>query len=144
MQQKHPAFDDPQVAQAFAKFAPDVRDGLMALRGLIFECAAADPGIGRVHETLKWGQPSYLTPDTKSGSTLRLGVPKSGGFALYVHCQTTLLTDFRHLFPDAYTYEGNRAVTFTTGQDIMPDTIAALISNALTYHVKSKRVARTS
>lgn len=141
MQQKHPVFDDPQVAQAFAKFAPDARDGLMALRDLIFECAAADPRIGRVHEALKWGQPSYLTPDTKSGSTLRLGVPKSGGFALYVHCQTTLLADFRHLFPDAYTFEGNRAVIFTAGQDIAPDMIAALISNALTYHVKSKKAA---
>jgi hypothetical protein len=42
----------------------------------------ATPGVGALHETLKWGQPAYLTPETRSGTTLRLGVPKSGGYAI--------------------------------------------------------------
>jgi hypothetical protein len=91
-----PPFRDPAVARAFAGFPAEARPGLHDLRALIFEVAAATPEAGPIVECLKWGQPAYLTAETKSGSTIRLGVPRSGGFALYTHCRTTLLSDFRH------------------------------------------------
>ena len=103
---------------------------------LIFRTAKKTPSVGRIEETLKWGQPAYLTPDSKSGTTIRLGVPKSGGFALFVHCQTTLMSEFQTLFPDGFTYEGNRAIHFTDGQDLPHDTLRLLIKSALTYHLK--------
>ena len=37
----------------------------MFLRQLIFETAAATEVVGELEETLKWGEPSYLTPKTK-------------------------------------------------------------------------------
>mgnify|MGYP000592624135 CR=1 FL=1 len=47
----------------------------------------------KAYTALRWGQPAYLAP---KGSTLRVGIPKSGGaFALFAHCQTTLIADFR-------------------------------------------------
>lgn len=131
-----PPFQSAEVEQVFARFPDAERAGLLALRRLIFEVAAEIPDVGRLEEALRWGQPAYLTPDTKSGSTIRLGLPKTGGHALYVHCQTTILPDFRSLFPDAFDYEGNRAVLFRPGQSPDDDKLRLLIAAALTYHLR--------
>ena len=135
MAASRPPFQDPQVAAAFAAFPAAERADLLLLRDLIFDVAARTPGVGHIKETLKWGQPAYLTPESKSGTSLRLGLPKTGGFALYVHCQTSLIADFRALFPGELTYEGNRAILFETGTDTSDTLIALLIANALTYHL---------
>ena len=127
-------FADSDVRSAFDAFPEDARANLLAIREMIFDVAGATEGVGRLQETLKWGQPSYLTPETKSGSTIRLGVPKEGGAALYAHCQTTIISDFRGLFPEEFTYEGNRAVCFGPGDDLKPEALSLLIRSALTYH----------
>lgn len=137
MMSQYRPFSDPAVAAAFEAFPDVARPGLMAMRELIFDVASKTDGVGALLETLKWGQPSYLTPETKSGSTIRLGVPKDGGVALYAHCQTTIVSDFRTHFPDDFTYEGNRAVRFEDGEDLKPDALSMLIKSALTYHVKA-------
>lgn len=131
-------FEDPDVEARFAAFPEPARTGLLTLRRLIFETARETPRVGAVQETLKWGQPAYLTPETKSGSTIRLGVPKQGGFALYTHCQTTLLSDFRSIFPDDFVYEGNRAIRFKDSETLPLDKVRLLISSALTYHLKHR------
>jgi len=124
------------VAARFAAFPEPARTELLALRALIFETAAETPGVGKIEETLKWGQPAYLTPETKSGSTLRLGLPKSGGFAVYAHCQTTIIGDFRHLFPSDFDFDGNRAVRFRDGDKVPTEKLRPLVTRALTYHLK--------
>jgi len=124
-------FEDVNVAAAFAAFPAEVRAGLMGLRARIMAVALAE-GIP-LEETLRWGQPAYLVP---KGSTLRLGVPKAGGFALYTHCQTTLMTDFCAVCP-ALNFEGNRAVHFSVG-DEPPEAVDMLIRAALTYHSKPR------
>jgi hypothetical protein len=81
-------FSDPAVDAVFAAYPKPLRTKLLALRRLIFDTAAATKGVGALQETLKWGQPSYLTPQTKSGSTIRIDRVKSGNqVALYFHCQ---------------------------------------------------------
>jgi len=130
-----PPFDCPDVAAAFARFPDAARPGIMALRAQIFAVAADIPGMGPVQETLKWGQPAYLTPTTRAGSTLRLGVPKSGGYAIFAHCQTTIIADFRALFGPDFTYDGNRAVVFDGATTPDPDKLRILIASALTYHL---------
>ena len=132
-------FSDPAVKSVFDAFPDEARASLLAMRDLIFDVAETTGGVGRLEETLKWGQPAYLTPETKSGSTIRLGVPKEGGAALFAHCQTTIIADFRGAFPDAFTYDGNRAVRFSPGDDLKPDALALLIKSALTYHQKRQK-----
>jgi hypothetical protein len=127
---------NPAVAQAFAGFPPLERAGLLTLRQLIFDVVARDADIGPLEETLKWGQPAYLTTATKSGTTLRLGLPKTGGFAILCHCQTTVISDFRALFGDDFIYDGNRAVVFSTSDTVPKDKLALLVSAALRYHLK--------
>ncbi|CUJ84889.1 hypothetical protein PH7735_00423 [Shimia thalassica] len=129
-------FADPDVKAAFDRFPDPERVGFMALREMIFETAIETPEAGTIEETLKWGQPSYLTPVTKSGSTVRLGVPKTGGLAMYTHCQTTLISDFKTLFPEDFTFDGNRGVVFESGRTTFDDRLRLLIKSALTYHLK--------
>lgn len=136
MPRPDPPFLNPEVESAFAAFPQNIRDGLLELRALIFETAAATPGVGRVEEALRWGQPAYLTPDTRSGSTIRLGPSKAGGFALFVHCQTTILSEFRSIIPGELTIEGNRAVRFRPGEPLPRAPVGLLVARALTYHLK--------
>lgn len=132
-----PPFSSPQVAAAFDAFDPPRRAGLLALRQLIWAEAAILPQIGPLEEALRWGQPAYLTPQTKAATTLRLGVPKAGGFALFVHCQTRLITDFTLQFPGQDRIEGSRAVLFDDPGQIDPLRHGWLIRRALTYHLQA-------
>lgn len=79
---------------------------LLTLRGLIFDCAQSVQA-GPVQEVLRWGQPSYIAP---KGSSLRLGVAKTGQAALFAHCQSSLISTFAQRFQGDFLIEGNRAV----------------------------------
>ncbi|WP_424938856.1 DUF1801 domain-containing protein [Aliiroseovarius sp. S253] len=129
-------FADPNVQKAFLAFPDEVRPNLLHLRTLIFETAAGLSEIGALHETLKWGQPAYLTPDTGAATTIRLGIPKSGGYALYTHCQSSVMSEIQALFPNELTFEGNRAILFAVGETPPAVPLTALIARALTYHLK--------
>ena len=136
-----PPFASDAVAAAFAACPPAVARRLKRLRALIFETAAATDGVGAIEETLKWGEPSYLTPETKSGTTVRINRTKAdGGYALYVNCQTDLIATFRERYPQL-AYDGKRAIVFAA--DVAPDEDALrhAIALALTYH-RRKRARR--
>jgi len=128
-------FASDAVGAAFAAVAPDARAGLLSLRALILATGDDLPRIGRVEEALRWGQPAYLTPETKSGTTIRLGVPKSGQFALFVHCRTSLIADYITMFPGQDRIDGTRAILFDTASRIDPQRHGWLIRRALTYHL---------
>lgn len=134
------SFSDPRVAEVFANFPEPVRPKLLKLRELIFQTAAKNSGIGPLQETLKWGQPSYLTIETKSGSTVRLDALRgtAGGYALYFHCQTSLVEDFRKKFGGKFSYEGNRALHFSATESLPTDQVRECISAALTYHLNKR------
>ena len=82
-----------------------------------------------VREELRWGEPAYLAP---KGSTLRIAAPKSGGFAIYAHCATSLISDFASVAPCRT--EKNRAVLFDTIDEAKAAPLDLLITAALTYH----------
>jgi Domain of unknown function (DU1801) len=108
----------------------------MALRELIFRTAAATDGVGKLEETLKWGEPAYLTSQSGSGSTIRIGwkASKPAEYALYFNCQTSLVETFRTLFPTGFRFEGRRAIVFTADEAVPADALAFCIAAALTYH----------
>ncbi len=106
-------FSNISVASVFKAYPPGIRAKLMALRELVFDTAEKTPAVGRLTETLKWGQPSYLTQETGSGTTVRIDRLKAAdGYAAYFHCQSGLVEQFRELYPDTFTYEGKRAIVF--------------------------------
>lgn len=134
-------FADPKVAAVFGSYAPDTRERLMALRETIFEVAAATEGVGALTETLKWGQPSYLTGETGSGTTVRIDRLKGdgGGYAVYFHCQSGLVGQFRELYPETFAYEGERAIHFGARERIPVRELRHCIALALTHHLRKKR-----
>ena len=133
---KPPIPDD--VLPAFFAMPEEVRAQLFDVRALIFNEAASDTRIGPLTETLKWGQPSYLTADTKAGTTVRLGVHSSGAGAMFVHCQTTLADEIREACGDALDVDGARAVVLPK-VDVPEAPLRLAIRAALTYHVRKAR-----
>ncbi|WP_309664542.1 DUF1801 domain-containing protein [Tabrizicola sp.] len=126
---------NPQVRAAFDTAPPSAREGMLALRQLILDVAAGLPEVGRIEESLRWGEPAYLTPETRSGSTIRIGAPLGGGFALYCNCKTTLIAGYRDLAGPAARTQGNRAVLFASVADIDAALISILIARALMWHL---------
>jgi fructose-specific component phosphotransferase system IIB-like protein len=136
---------DPAVEAVFGAYPKPLRARLLALRRLILNTAAATKGVGELQETLKWGQPSYLTMDSKSGSTIRIDRVKASAdqYAVYFHCQTDLVATFRELYPNELTTAGKRAVIFNTDDAIPEAALRHCVALALTYHLR-KRKARSA
>src|SRR5688500_18578478 len=97
-------FADPAVAAVFSTYPKPLQTKLLTLRRLIFDTAKATKGVGALEEALKWRQPSYLTTETKSGSTVRIDQVKAvpNQVAIYFHCQTDLVATFRELYPTEF------------------------------------------
>jgi Domain of unknown function (DU1801) len=132
-------FTDGRVAALFKTYPPVVRARLTALRELVFETAARTPGVGPLTETLKWGQPSYLTEETGSGTTVRIDRLKAGdGYAVYFHCQSGLIGQFRELYPDTFRYDGRRAIHFDAKDRLPVRELRHCIALALTHHLRKK------
>jgi hypothetical protein len=130
---KQTAFADPAVEAVFRAYPGAVRKRLLALRRLILDTALTTDGVGRIEETLKWGQPSYLT-QPKSGSTIRIDQVPPDGYALHVHCRTNLVATFREFYPTELAYGGNRSILLDAGRDPPEAILRHCIALALTYH----------
>jgi len=123
-----------EVAAAFARFPAAVRARLEEVRALIYGLAA-DTGAGPLTETLKWGEPAYLTEASGSGSTIRLGrVRGEHGAAVLFNCQTTLVAGMRDQFAREFRFSGNRALLIDETQPLPEAALAICLSRALTYH----------
>jgi hypothetical protein len=127
----------------FKAYPPSTKAKLLALRRLILDTARTTDGVGRIEEALKWGQPSYLTPETKSGSTVRIDHVEGKQYAVYFHCQTDLVATFRELYPDKWSYGGNRCIFLSADEKIDDAALRHCIALALTYH-STKRNRRTA
>lgn len=128
------------VEHVFNTYPAPIRARLLALRSLIIAVARETPGVGPLEETLKWGEPSYLTSESKSGITIRLAWKKAlpNQFAMYVNCQTELVRMFKKLAPGALNYEGTRAVVFQQNSEWPEAALRKCIAAALTYHRRVK------
>lgn len=129
----------PAVEAVFDACPAPARAKLEALRRLILDTAKATKGVGRIEEALKWGQPSYLTPETGSGSTVRIDRVKSANqVAVFFHCQTDLVETFRELYPEL-SYSGNRAILLDAGKKLPEAELRHCVALALTYHLRKRK-----
>lgn len=129
-----PAMPEP-VRAVFDRFPEPARATLLAVRRLIFETATLHDA-GPLTETLKWGEPAYLTEVTRSGSTVRLGVPRGAPAhcAVYVNCRTALVDTFRSMVPDEMAFVGNRAILLPEAGPVPEAPLVACLAVALTWH----------
>jgi hypothetical protein len=121
----------------FDSYPKPVKAKLLAMRRLILDTARTTKGVGAIEETLKWGQPSYLTMESKSGSTIRIDQVKAvpGQYAVYFHCQTNLVETFRELYPDLKC-SGNRAILLDARDKLPEAELRHCVGLALTYHLR--------
>jgi hypothetical protein len=87
------------------------------------------------------GQPSYLTAETKSGSTIRIDRVKSADdqYAVYFHCQTNLVETFRQLYPTELSYGGNRSILLNADDEVPEAALRHCVALALTYHLGKRK-----
>ncbi len=124
---------NPKVKEVFNKYPKSVQQQLLYLRELVLSVASEIDGLDKLEETLKWGEPSYLT---KYGSTVRMDWKEKNPeqFAIYFKCTSSLVPTFKTIYKDKFEYEGNRAIIFKLN-DKMPEVeLKHCISMALTYH----------
>jgi hypothetical protein len=124
------------VGKVFATYPAPARKLLLAIRAILYETAHSLPEAGRITETLKWGEPAYLTSAPKSGTTIRLAwSPKRPDTAgIFVNCQTTLLDDWRSLYGETLDLVGNRQIRLPLDSPLPADPIRHCLAMALTYH----------
>ena len=125
--------NNKDVEKVFNNYPEETRGKLMLLRKLIIETAEETDNIISLEETLKWGEPGYLT---KGGSTIRLGWKKSipDQYAMYFNCKTKLVDTFRERYKDEFKYEGNRAIVFHKNDVVPINELKHCILLSLTYH----------
>lgn len=124
---------NPKIEEVFANYPDFVLDKMQYLRQLVIETAEETEGVPILEETLKWGEPSFVT---KNGSTLRMDwKPKMPDqYAMYFQCTSRLVETFRMAYDDKFKYEGNRAIVFSINQKIPVFELKECIKAALTYH----------
>lgn len=124
---------DPAVDSVFARYPKHVLPIMQRLRSLVHEVAVDLEHVDKVDETLKWGEPSFLT---NHGSTLRMDWKQKtpDQVALYVSCSSQLVPTFRDVFGDQLSYEGNRAIVLSLDQELPEQLIRRCIGTALQYH----------
>ncbi len=110
---------------------------------MILDVAASTPGVGPLEEALKWGQPSFLTSASKSGTTIRIDrLSKADDRpALFVSCQTDLIATFKEIYPEAFSYQGKRAIILDAEGPWPEDELRHCIALALTH--KTRKAGKT-
>ena len=112
---------------------------LNSLRAMIYETSATLPEAGTVTESLKWGNPSYAPVRPKSGTPIRLGWDEAGDtVSMFVHCQTSLIKEWREHYSDSLDFIGNRELRLTVASPPTNEILCHCIAMALTYHVRKK------
>jgi len=124
---------DPRVNEVFANYPDFVRGKLQHLRELVIETAEEIEGVTVLEETLKWGEPSFVT---KNGSTLRIDWKEKtpDQYAMYFQCTSRLVDTFRLVFDHKFQYDGKRAIVFQLNQKIPEMELKECIKASLIYH----------
>lgn len=128
---------DPRVNEVFANYPKRVRDKMISLRKLVLETASEIPEITKLEETLKWGEPSYLT---KQGSTLRMDwkAKTPDQYQMYFKCTSRLVETFKVIFGEKFNYEGKRAIVFDIDDEVPKKELKQCIKATLLYHQVKK------
>ncbi|WP_322631691.1 DUF1801 domain-containing protein [Pasteurella atlantica] len=124
---------NPEFETKLESYPDFVRDKMKDLRELVIETAEEVPEITDLEETLKWGEPSFLT---KTGSTLRMDWKKKtpNQYQMYFKCTSRLVETFKLVFGKLFEYENNRAIIFQLDQEIPVVQLKKCIKATLMYH----------
>ncbi|MBX2883128.1 MAG: hypothetical protein KTR32_24465 [Granulosicoccus sp.] len=96
------------------------------------------PLCGDVQESLKWGELSFATEAPKTGTPIRLSYPvdEPGVCTLSVHCQTTLIAEFREMYPELR-FDRNRSL-LVDHKSLASPPVLHFLEEAMTYHLRKR------
>jgi len=109
------------------------------LKALIQEVAADKPEIGQLEESLKWGEQSFTPVKRNIGSSVRIQPRADGDAALMFICHTNLVEEFRALYPETLTFEGNRAIVLAKDREPDREALSHCIALTLTYKLRKRQ-----
>lgn len=129
-----------EVTAVFNTYPPEMKEKLLFLRELILETAVSLDAVKEIEETLKWGEPSYLTKKPKIGSTVRLGwkAAKPDQYSIFFKCTANLVPAFKERFPQTFRYGDNRSIDFRLDDEVPVAELKQCIALALSYHLNKK------
>ncbi|MCU4674240.1 DUF1801 domain-containing protein [Catenovulum sp. 2E275] len=98
------------------QYPPAAKQKIAELKALIYQVAAED-NLGKVIESLKWNELSYLC---KQGSAVRIDwkIKHPEFVSLFFNCQSLLIETFRELYPDSFEFIGNREIRLPIDQPL--------------------------
>ncbi|MBL1223534.1 DUF1801 domain-containing protein [Enterococcus sp. BWR-S5] len=92
-------------------------------------------GEESLNQSLKWNQLSFAA---KNGTPVRIDRYSEEEVALFVHCQTTLVEQWRGLFGDRLTFSGNRAILFSVHEELPVEELKVCLQMAFNYRKGKK------
>ena len=120
-----------QVLSTLSCHPNSVQTTLLQLRTIIFDVAASHQ-LGEVHESIKWGEPSY---SVKGGTPVCMGwkatTPQQ--CFLFFNCHTSLVETFRERYADLLILQGNRAIVLNLNSPIPALIFRQCVKMAFTY-----------
>lgn len=128
---------DPRVKDVFIKYPKHISPKIKHLRDLIIQ-SAKELELDEIDETLKWGEPSYLS---RHGSTIRIDWKETTPdiYSIYFKCTSRLVETFKEVYGPLFEYESNRAIRFNLNEKVPEHELKDCIKAALIYHkVKEK------
>ncbi|WP_121667244.1 DUF1801 domain-containing protein [Mesonia aquimarina] len=122
-----------EVEKVYQGYPDCVRTQMKQLRKLIIDTAKEMEEITQLEESLKWGEPSFITP---IGSTIRIDWKEKQPdfYAIYFSCTSKLIPTFRLVYKDIFSFEGSRAIQFKLDEKIQKTALKKCITAALQYH----------
>jgi hypothetical protein len=131
----------PHIQAVYDSYPKEMRKALLNIRRLIFDVAASTSNVGTIQEVLRWNEPTYIPVNPKSGTPIRLAwhAARPKEFGVYVHCQTTIIKDFKREHPEAFTYHKTRGLIFFAGDAVPVQPLREFIRQALTYYSLQKK-----
>jgi len=122
-----------EILAVIAAYPAEAKHKFLLLRRLVYQSANTLGLIDNLVETLKWGEPSYISP---CGSTLRIAWKASNAncIAVYFHCKTCLIETIKELYPKLFKIEGNRAIILNLDEPFAEAQLEHCIGLSLSYH----------
>lgn len=124
-------FESSEVEAVFNQYSSQCKEALLTIRQLIINTSAELTPHEKLVENLKWNQPTYTV---KAGTPIRIGTFEETKIALFFHCQTTLIEQFRELFADTLVFSKNRAIVMDPTKPLPINDLKLCIQMGLTYH----------
>lgn len=123
---------DDNVLKKINTYPEEAKKIALMIRELIYE-TAKNEGMKIIEENLKWGEPSFKTPD---GTPIRMDWKEKtpDSFYIFFNCQTLMIETCRALYAPKLYFEGKRAIVLNLSEELPVPILKHCFALALNYH----------